>query len=72
MTFTPSTHYAPCPYCGHGHTGTCPKVRAIDYYQDGTVKRVEFYEPKPHVSSRVIGYNDEGTPLVKAGPGEML
>lgn len=25
-----------------GHQGTCPTVKAIEYFPDGTVKRVEF------------------------------
>ena len=38
----------PCPWCsGLGgqvyHAGVCPRVRAIEYYPDGTVKRVEFW-----------------------------
>jgi hypothetical protein len=36
-----------CPHCGMGHTGTCPRIKAIDYYPDGTTKRVEYHEPKP-------------------------
>jgi hypothetical protein len=31
----------PCNYCGQTHTGTCPRVKAIEYWPDGTVKRVE-------------------------------
>jgi len=36
-----------CPYCSSEsvqiyHGGKCPKVKAIEYYPDGTVKRVEF------------------------------
>lgn len=34
-----------CPYCGLLHAGTCSRVKAIEYYQDGTVKRVEFHAP---------------------------
>jgi hypothetical protein len=31
-----------CPYCGlYGHTGVCPRVASIEYYPNGTVKRVE-------------------------------
>jgi hypothetical protein len=33
---------APCPHCGATHTTTCPKIKAIDYYPNGAVKRVEF------------------------------
>lgn len=36
-----------CPYCSSAfqavmHGGACPKVNAIEYHQNGTVKRVEF------------------------------
>lgn len=32
-----------CAWCGGLHPQTiCPKVKAIDYYPDGTMKRVEF------------------------------
>jgi hypothetical protein len=34
-----------CPRCGGGHAhGECPDVRAIEYYPDGRVKRVEYFE----------------------------
>ena len=33
-----------CRYCGLIHTdpGICPRVKAIEYHPDGTIKRVEF------------------------------
>ena len=37
-----------CPYCSKPpysyvyHTGTCPKIKAVEYYPDGTVKRIEY------------------------------
>ena len=31
-----------CKWCGETHRGTCPRVRTIEYYETGTVKRVEF------------------------------
>ena len=39
----------PCPYCSHDgckvyHYGVCPKVKAIEYYPDGTIKRIEYKE----------------------------
>lgn len=39
-----------CPHCGTSHTTTCPRIRAIEYHQDGTVKRVEFHTYAPVVS----------------------
>ena len=36
-----------CPYCSTPtvasyHSGSCPRVRAIEYHPDGSVKRIEF------------------------------
>jgi hypothetical protein len=40
-----------CPYCTGPHNavfhgGFCPRVRAIEYHENGTVRRVEFH-PAP-------------------------
>jgi hypothetical protein len=44
-----------CAHCGSivEHQGICPTVKAIEYYPDGTVKRVEYkcagdYGPVQH------------------------
>jgi hypothetical protein len=38
-----------CMYCGswpaHG-PGACPMVRAVEYYPDGTIKRIERFSPR--------------------------
>lgn len=44
MTSTAITQPA-CVYCGAWHSGTCPKVKSIEYHENGTVKRVEFHNP---------------------------
>jgi hypothetical protein len=31
-----------CRWCSGYHSGTCPKVKAIEYHPNGSVKRVEF------------------------------
>lgn len=36
-----------CRHCGHLHSGPCPRVKAIEYYPNGTVKRVEYTTPEP-------------------------
>lgn len=36
-----------CGHCGMHHSGSCPHIKAVEYYPDGTVKHVEYYEPKP-------------------------
>ncbi len=40
-----------CCHCGGCHSGTCPKVKAIEYFPNGGVKRVEYHgtpEPAPY------------------------
>lgn len=32
-----------CGHCGMTHAGICPLIRAIDYFPDGTVKRIEYH-----------------------------
>lgn len=40
-----------CPYCSNPphqyiyHGGTCPLVKAKEYHQNGTLKRIEFHDP---------------------------
>lgn len=36
-----------CYWCGSHHTGKCPMVKRIEYYENGTVKSVEFHAPSP-------------------------
>ena len=40
-----------CQWCGFIHETKCSLVKAIEYHQDGTPKRVEFYAPNDYVSS---------------------
>ena len=40
-------HTNACPHCSSAggyviHTGPCPRIKAIEYHPDGTIKRVEF------------------------------
>lgn len=34
-----------CAHCGMMHQGQCPRIKAIEYYENGTVKRVEYLTP---------------------------
>lgn len=34
-----------CPYCGNNHSGVCPRVKSIEYFPDGTIKKVDFKIP---------------------------
>jgi len=45
MTLTNNNDF--CPYCSDNnntvyHSGQCPRIKAIEYYPDGSIKRIEF------------------------------
>lgn len=33
-----------CEHCGNYHTGTCPRIKAIEYHKNGKIKRVEYHD----------------------------
>ena len=48
-----------CAHCGNIHGPRCPSVKAIEYYPDGTVKRVEYmtaadFQPQSEATRRSI------------------
>jgi hypothetical protein len=38
-----------CQWCGMSHSWApkCPSVKAFEYHPNGSIKRVEFYDPQP-------------------------
>jgi len=42
-----------CPHCGLIHATTCSRIKAIEYRENGTVKRVEFHGPQPLVAGAI-------------------
>ena len=42
----------PCEYCGNGvyHSGVCPRVKVIEYFEWGGVKRVEFHDDRAELA----------------------
>lgn len=34
-----------CPWCGNYHAMICPKIKAMEYWESGLLKRVEFFPP---------------------------
>lgn len=43
----------PCRWCDVFHAGPCPWVKAIEYYENGVTKRVEFRQPQPVIACTV-------------------
>jgi hypothetical protein len=44
-----------CPHCGGWHNGACPQVRAIEYWPNGSVKRVEYERGQGGVPVQQVG-----------------
>jgi hypothetical protein len=42
--------YQPCAHCGVYHSGRCPQVKAIEYYPNGNIKRIEFIGPGDYLA----------------------
>lgn len=40
-----------CEHCGMFHNTTCPRIRAVEYHECGTIKRVEFHAQSSAVMS---------------------
>lgn len=39
-----------CPFCSNYHLGRCTEVKSIEYYENGTIKKVEYEngQDEPH------------------------
>ena len=40
-----------CCHCDNHHAGVCPRVKSIEYYECGSVKRVEYHHEFVHAAS---------------------
>lgn len=43
-----------CKYCGHRHGDLCPQVKAFEYNEDGSIRRVEFFAPVDHIHPELL------------------
>lgn len=53
-----TTTISECRHCGKSHGLRCPEVKALEYFESGELKRVEFVTPADCVTSIM------STPLV--------
>lgn len=53
MTTANATDAKCCFHCGFHHAGPCYRIKAIEYYPDGTTKRVEYHNPKPAPTAHI-------------------
>lgn len=42
MGQTTSAKLKKCPFCSQIHEGQCPIVKSVEYYPNGTIKKVEY------------------------------
>jgi hypothetical protein len=66
-----------CAFCDGYHGGRCPHVKSIEYYKDGSVKRVEFLTPNDYAwpssdqwsSTPRITWSSQKIPIVTVEDG---
>lgn len=53
----PQTHsiVKTCSHCGGVHAGQCPRIRVIEYYENGNIKAVEYFDPPPQPAYGIGG-----------------
>ena len=39
-----------CKHCGNTHETRCPWIKSIEYFEDGTIKRVEYMTSADYVA----------------------
>lgn len=50
-----------CTHCGTMHATTCPRIAAIEYHENGQIKRIEFHAP-------AFGFGMKLNPQATYGP----
>lgn len=56
-----------CQHCGMIHGAICPRIAAVEYYENGTVKRVEYIQPNAAQTPVVWPQNVPQAPVKTAG-----
>lgn len=49
-----TTTFVQCGHCGMTHIGPCPRIKAIEYYPNGTMKRVEYHELRTGIEATKV------------------
>jgi hypothetical protein len=63
-----------CKHCGNIHEFRCPLVKSIEYYEDGTLKKIEYMTPADYgtmstvISVPVYGYPFHRPPVILSYP----
>ena len=58
MSTTDNSETGACRHCGYMHPNMpCPRVKAIEYYPDGRVKRVEYIVTKREQLAEILAEN---------------
>lgn len=61
-----------CQWCGCTHQGKCSLVKAIEYYESGGIKRVEFFGALPEAMSHAINLSPQLVVKVDCAQGKAV
>lgn len=68
MSQTADASTGTCSHCGMRHGKICPSIRSIEYYENGTVKRIEYMRPVDCMPILGNGQTNFGQPAFPAPP----
>lgn len=58
-----------CRWCGMIHGPKCPSVKAMEFYSDGSVKRVEFFGPNDYPPLKITSPSGAYVPNILTSVG---
>lgn len=50
-------NWTKCVHCGYIHDGVCPRIKSIEYYENGMTKKIEYHGPNE--PQQMPQYDDE-------------
>lgn len=58
-----------CLYCGAAqtHTGVCHRIKSIEYYPDGTMKKVELFPLSANIGGNTFTIIDSPAKAISLG-----
>ncbi len=48
-----------CRFCGKSHGVRCPEIKAIEYHENGAIKRIEYLTPSDYYAPMTSPYRHD-------------
>jgi hypothetical protein len=48
-----------CSHCGFTHDGICPRIKSLEYFENGMLKKVEYHDQNEPTDHEMPQYDDD-------------